>query len=38
MNFMNKSNWMAEVGISLVNAILLAGLPLALISVIVAAF
>lgn len=38
MNAFNKSTWMGDVGMSLINAVLLAGLPLALIAIIVAAF
>jgi len=37
MNILNKSNWMAAVGMSLINAILLAGLPLAVIAIAVEA-
>ena len=37
MNTFNKSTWMGDIGMSVVNAVLLAGLPLALIAVIVAA-
>ncbi len=38
MNLLNKSNWMGDVGMSLVNAILLAGLPLAFVAIIIKAF
>lgn len=38
MNTFNKSSWMGDVGMSVINAILLAGLPLALLAIITAAF
>jgi hypothetical protein len=38
MNTFNKSNWMGDVGMSLVNGVLLAGLPLALIVILARAF
>ena len=37
-HLLNKSNWMGDVGMSLVNAILLAGLPLAFVAIIIKAF
>ena len=37
MNSFNKSTWMGDVGMSVINAILLAGLPLAVIAIITAA-
>jgi len=37
MNAFNKSTWMGDIGMSLINAVLLAGLPLAVIAIIVAA-
>ena len=38
MNLLNKTNWMGDVGMSLINAILLAGLPLAFVAIIMQAF
>ena len=38
MNTFNKSTWMGDVGMSIVNAILLAGLPLAVVAIVTAAF
>lgn len=38
MNTMNASGWMDKVGMTVINAILLAGLPLAVIAIIVQAF
>ena len=38
MNTFNKSNLLGEIGMSLVNAVLLAGLPLAGLAILVEAF
>jgi len=38
MNALNNSHWMGELGMSVVNAILLAGLPLAFLAIIIRAF
>ena len=38
MNTMSTSNWMDKVGMTVVNAILLAGLPLAVVAILVQAF
>ena len=38
MNAFNKSSWMGDVGMSLINAVLLAGLPLALVAILTGAF
>lgn len=38
MNTLNKSNLIGEIGMSLVNAVLLAGLPLAALAILVEAF
>lgn len=37
MNTLNKSNWMGQVGMSLINAVLLAALPLAALAILVEA-
>jgi len=38
MNALNHSNRLSEIGMSVVNAILLAGLPVALVAILLAAF
>ncbi len=38
MQTMSTSNWMDKVGMTVVNAILLAGLPLAVVAILVQAF
>jgi hypothetical protein len=35
MNTMSTSSWMEKVGMTLINAVLLAGLPLALVAILV---
>ena len=37
MNTFNKSTWLGDVGMSLINAVLLAGLPLAVVAILAAA-
>ncbi len=38
MNAMNATNWMDKIGMTVVSAILLAGLPLAAVAILVQAF
>lgn len=38
MNTFSKSTWLGDIGMSLINAVLLAGLPLALVAIVVSAF
>lgn len=38
MNTMNATRWMDKIGMTLINAALLAGLPLAVIAIVVQAF
>lgn len=38
MNVMNMTNWMDKIGMTVVSAILLAGLPLAAVAILVQAF
>ena len=38
MNVMNMTNWMDKIGMTVISAILLAGLPLAAVAILVQAF
>jgi len=38
MNAMNTTNWMDKIGMTVINAVLLAGLPLAAVAILVQAF
>jgi len=38
MNAMNTTSWMDKIGMTVINAVLLAGLPLAVVAILVQAF